>query len=646
MTDLLDFSDLDLEALTWPELAGLLDPPETLLPSEWALKYRVLPGKGQAEPGPWRHRAKYLVEIMDAAAEPHVQEVTVMKSPQTGGSEAMLNVLGWAMTTDPDPTAYVMPTEDSVKDFLRERVANLVQLSTHPAFGPWREAVGADEAAAKKIKGMKVDMPEMTLYAIWAGSPMALASRAIRRLFLDELDKFPTGKKEAHPEDLAVKRTTTFRKRRLVYRVSTPTVETGRIYLAYKRGDQRERYVPCPHCGAYQVIRISSLFAERGATVDDIANGVAPVWMRCEVCRERIEERQRDGMDERGVWVPQGCEVDDDGVVHGDTMSVHRSYHIWAAYSPWVPWSEILSEHLACEGDPEKRQDVANGYFGQPFFEVATKVDLEAISSETSDFKLNDLPESTSVVVMAADVQSGPEVWWVAMAVTPEDHLYLLDYGTLFGDDAFDQYLTLAQTRTWAFQDGSSIGVSLAAIDHESGLFTHDVEMLGHENRDLIMLVSGQQRLKGGPIKRGNCDPRGRRGMDHLKIPLYSLDTTMIKDRAARMLGASDDARRSVIHIPRDVSEEFISHVTSEHKVFSKKSKSAEPIWEKKHGSPRNEYWDCIVYAIAASMRLGSAEGALAPRSVREERKREAEERAKLSRWRDNRRGSFWGRGR
>lgn len=132
--------------------------------------------------------------------------------------------------------------------------------------------------------------------------------------------------------------------------------------------------------------------------------------------------------------------------------------------------------------------------------------------------------------------------------------------------------------------------------------------------------------------------------MDHLKIPLYSLDTTKIKDRAARMLKASDEARRGVMHIPRDVSEEFLAHLTSEHKVFSRTRKSAEPVWEKRHGHPRNEYWDCIVYAIAASMRLGAAEGALAPRSRREERKQEVEERAKQSRWRDHRRGSFWGR--
>src|SRR6186713_96502 len=56
-------------------------PEEDLAVSEWADKYRRLPQKSSAEPGPWRTaRTPYLREIMDAmSASSDVEDVVFMK---------------------------------------------------------------------------------------------------------------------------------------------------------------------------------------------------------------------------------------------------------------------------------------------------------------------------------------------------------------------------------------------------------------------------------------------------------------------------------------------------------------------------------------------------------------------------------------
>jgi phage terminase large subunit GpA-like protein len=66
---------------------------------------------------------------MDAMHEPEVREITFLKSTQVGGTEALLNCLGWAIDQDPDPAVYLMPTDKARDDFMRDRIAPMVELT-------------------------------------------------------------------------------------------------------------------------------------------------------------------------------------------------------------------------------------------------------------------------------------------------------------------------------------------------------------------------------------------------------------------------------------------------------------------------------------------------------------------------------------
>jgi phage terminase large subunit GpA-like protein len=89
------------------------------------------------------------------------------------------------------------------------------------------------------------------LTIVGANAPSGLASRPIRILLCDEVDRYPfSAGAEGDPVNLAKKRTVTFWNRKIVL-VSTPTIRgQSRIETAYAESDQRQYWVPCPGCGA------------------------------------------------------------------------------------------------------------------------------------------------------------------------------------------------------------------------------------------------------------------------------------------------------------------------------------------------------------------------------------------------------------
>ena len=93
-----------------------LTPPEQILISEWAEKYRVLDETSNLS-GRWSNSiTPYLVGIMDTYLDPFVREIYFCKSTQIGGTEAMINILCYILMLQPAPTMIVYPSDDLAKD--------------------------------------------------------------------------------------------------------------------------------------------------------------------------------------------------------------------------------------------------------------------------------------------------------------------------------------------------------------------------------------------------------------------------------------------------------------------------------------------------------------------------------------------------
>lgn len=113
----------------WKSIAEAARPDPDLSINEWADQYRVLSRISAGEPGRWRtSRTPFLREIMEclSPSSPY-SRVIFVKPAQIGGSELLLNMLGYIIHYAPGPTMLVEPTVELAKRFSRQRIASLIE---------------------------------------------------------------------------------------------------------------------------------------------------------------------------------------------------------------------------------------------------------------------------------------------------------------------------------------------------------------------------------------------------------------------------------------------------------------------------------------------------------------------------------------
>ena len=228
-----------------------LTPPEDITVSEWAEKYRQLDAKTTARPGPWRNSSTpYLRGLMDEFNNYETEEIIFVKPTQVGGTEAILNMIGYVINEDPSPAMVVYPTDELAKSISKNRIEPMILNS--PTLN---ERYHSSDSSV-----LEMQFDDMYLSLVGSNSPSGLASKPIKYLFLDETDKYPgASKKEADPVSLAKERTKTFHNRKIVL-ASTPTLKNNHIWEAKENADIEKHYLmPCPHCGRKIEFKFSNL---------------------------------------------------------------------------------------------------------------------------------------------------------------------------------------------------------------------------------------------------------------------------------------------------------------------------------------------------------------------------------------------------
>jgi phage terminase large subunit GpA-like protein len=167
--------------------ASLAAPPPSLLISQWADQFRQLSSEASAEPGRWvTERAPYQRAIKDALADPTVEAVVVMSSAQIGKTEIINNVVGYHIHLDPAPILLLQPTLEMAEAWSKDRFAPMLR-DTRALRGLVRDPRSRDSGNTllhKRFPGGHITMAG-------ANSPASLASRPIRLVLCDEVDRYP-----------------------------------------------------------------------------------------------------------------------------------------------------------------------------------------------------------------------------------------------------------------------------------------------------------------------------------------------------------------------------------------------------------------------------------------------------------------------
>jgi phage terminase large subunit GpA-like protein len=421
--------------------------------------------------------------------------------------------------------------------------------------------------------------PGGMLACAWAGSASSLASRPIRVVLGDEIDRWPdTTGRDGDPWAQAVQRCSNFFNRKIVA-VSTPTVESfSAIARLYDDSDQRRYHVPCPRCGVLQVLEWSGVIYKG----DDGAPDLDHVHYRCAHCAVRIEERDRPAMIAAGEWVAE----------HPGHR--HRGYQISALYSPWVRWRELAAEWIKATSERDKRglQEFVNLRLGETWTEESERITVESLEKNREHYDA-EIPTGVLLLSAGVDVQDnrleaavvgwgvGKESWGIAYEVIAGDTAMADTWARL---DAF-------LARTWSRVDGRSLGLWCACVD-SGGHRTQEVyEFCRARVARNVFAIKGYAGA-GRPIV-------GKATLNAQRAPLYPVGVDTGKEAVYSRLALAEPGP-GYCHFPigRGFDDEFFKGLISEKRVV--KMRGGRRVTQWKQVRARNEPLDCAVYATAA----------------------------------------------
>ncbi len=340
--------------------------------SEWAEKHRVV--EMSSLPGRWKNEVTpYLAGIMDASWHPGVQTIIVCKTPQVGMSEAINNCIGYAIDRDPAPTLYVYPDESTARHNSTARIQSMIV--TSPKLREYTTGVADDMAT------LEINLQHMAIYMAWASSAAGLANKPIGKLVLDEIDKYPatTSKKEADPISLAEARTTTFSQARKIWKISTPTVETGAIWQALKDEAQVvfHYWVRCPLCGFWQQMEFDRIKFPEGERDPETIESENLAHYECQQCEGHWSDALRNRAVRMGQW------RDTKGVELFASLKTRRprkiGFHVPAWISPFVSLSACAAGFLRGLKDKNKLKNFMNSIKAEPWTDFGEPRDEDRI---------------------------------------------------------------------------------------------------------------------------------------------------------------------------------------------------------------------------------------------------------------------------
>ena len=278
----------DKEQLHKITLTRGLKPLPKISVHKWADTYRQLSSGISAEPGKWKtSRTPYTAEPMEAVTQRGIHRIVLKWCAQAAKSEIMNNIIGRFAHVDPCTIMMIQPTIEMANDFSKMRISNMIRDTKvlTPLFFDLKDSAKTRDSNQTILSKV---FPGGRLIFCGANSPAGLASRPVRILLCDEVDRFPkSASTEGDPIDIASKRMSTFWNYLLVM-CSTPTIEgESRIDIEYMAGTQEEWRHRCPSCGEYHTLHYKQMISDYEEVKDNAGHKVIivkSVLWRCPDC--------------------------------------------------------------------------------------------------------------------------------------------------------------------------------------------------------------------------------------------------------------------------------------------------------------------------------------------------------------------------
>ena len=563
--------------------------------SEHAEKYQYVARGNHI--GAWRNEiTPDLAFIMDTIGEEHVREVVFMGTPQGGKTNVILNALSSFIDQDPAEVLLVFPTRDDVREFMDDRIIPMIENS--PQLSQYKSP-NPDDTAKYHIKLTN----SAIIYTGWANSASRLASKAIKYICLDEVDKYDaTVGKETDAIALARKRKRTFGDTYKLIITSSPTREDGHIFMAFNNAQViYRRHVVCPDCGTEQLMTFDGIKWPEDKSKEEIeADGLA--WYECQhdPCQSKWTETKRNLASRTGKWVRYKGQ----NIKKPTTVAFHKPGWL----SSDVSFSEIAVCAIESKTNRARLIDLYNDYMAMPFIESeeGEGVTDKFLYDRREDYGPKDaewvVPMAASVITAFVDVQKnrleleyvawgeGQESWGIEHRQIPGDPSRLEVWGKL----------ETALSKKFRHESGIDLKVAIAGID--SGYLAPKVYRFVKSRE-----VKRNYATKGSSVigktlfsfSNINLSRSKNKSLKDLqKINLCIIGTETAKDNLLHWMGLEDHGP-GYMHWHTGYSHDYFKQLCSEHAAKRKGQRR----WVLKIEGSRNEALDLRVgnYAMIES---------------------------------------------
>ncbi|WP_218955477.1 phage terminase large subunit family protein [Acinetobacter sp. YH01020] len=568
-------------------------PPLDLKPSDWAEKNIKIP-VGNAIPGPINFdNAPYQRGMIDAIKERGVRRISYMTGAQLGKTTVQQCATSYFIAHEPRSQIFVQPTQGDVQTFLETKLRPM--LESNP------------EIASKMAKPRShdgVNNNRMISYIggwllfSWAGSPKTLRGRSAPVTHADEVDGMQATT-EGDPVELLSQRAATFGDQALRTESSTPTVAgASRIENAFKQGDMRRYYVPCPHCGEAQFLRWENVIwqGRKSTNIQDAKedidqeHDVDTAGYRCECCNEIWSDGERIAAIRNAEKLGHGWKAE-------KPFKGHISFHAPEMLSTFRKMRDIVQSYLD-KLALDDLQVFVNVSLGETYEENGDKADPEILQLRAEEYVAR-VPNAGVYLTCGIDMQMDRlELEIVAWGVGEES--WSIDYRVLWGDPLGDEIweeLDDILEATYLHESGAQLSVSAACLDTggTAGYTQRAYEYVKSRRNRKLFAIKGRAGW-GMPIVQS--PQRKQSGKDKRKVDLFIVGVDEAKLTVMRRLDLEKKGP-GYCHFPHDREMEWYRQLTAEKLII--RYVKGQPIREwHKPDRARNEALDCRVYALAA----------------------------------------------
>jgi len=580
-----------------------------------------------------------MVEPMDWFTEPDCEEIVIVASRQIAKTEYVNNCIGFVIHIAPGPVAYLGEEEGKSKAWKQECFDLMVRDT--PVL---RDLVSDGRGRKSENTKTAATFPGGRLNVLWATSPATVSSRPIQYLFIDERDAMGPSR-EGDSTTIARGSVKTFKGSRKIVTISTPrnrlenppeapegTPRRSPIEQEYHYTDRNKRWLPCPHCGEFQVLawyddrcccppRDEPCTLKHGHVAWDNDEAATAYYVCFNGCV--ITEEERLEILDRGEMRPEAPYVDKHGL------------WINELYSKFSSLPDMVTAYVDAKRDPsgEKLKSFENTTLAVGYEEREGEIDTDDLIELQETYDRNIIPEEVLILVAAVDVQKnrleleikgygiGDEADANA-ATVPQS--WGIDYFAIDGDPAMPTVwdeLKQALDAVYKTPSGRQLRISATAID--TAYLSHRVYRFVRQNRGRRIFAVRGANTPGKPL----ISKPTRVGDPPVR--LWTIGTETAKDSITNRLELKDKTQPGFCHFGSHYPEHYFRQLRAEQPVVRYYRGRAFRCWEKIKDWYRNEALDLFVYCdavLAIALRILKTNFATLARKAGEEQKRLGEE--------------------